>query len=133
MNVKPFIEQRADPYILRRNGSYYFAASVPAFDRVILRKADTLEGLARAEEKTVWLTQEQIAQLYGKGRSTITEHISNIFKEGELEREKVCRKFRHTTQHGAVEGKTQSQEVTLYNLDVIISVGYRVKSIVGTR
>lgn len=87
----------------------------------------------RLEEKTVWLTQEQIAQLYGKGRSTITEHISNIFKEGELEREKVCRKFRHTTQHGAVEGKTQSQEVTLYNLDVIISVGYRVKSIVGTR
>ena len=59
----------------------------------------------RLEEKTVWLTQEQIAQLYGKGRSTITEHISNIFKEGELEREKVCRKSRHTTQHGAVEGK----------------------------
>ena len=87
----------------------------------------------RLEEKTVWLTQEQIAQLYGKGRSTITEHISNIFKEEELEREKVCRKSRHTTQHGAVEGKTQSQEVTLYNLDVIISVGYRVKSIVGTR
>ena len=87
----------------------------------------------RLEEKTVWLSQEQIAQLYGKGRSTITEHISNIFKEGELEKEKVCRKIRHTTQHGAVEGKTQSQEVMLYNLDVIISVGYRVKSIVGTR
>ena len=87
----------------------------------------------RLEEKTVWLTQEQIAQLYGKGRTTITEHISNIFKEGELEKEKVCRKFRHTTQHGALEGKTQNQEVTLYNLDVIISVGYRVKSIVGTR
>ena len=87
----------------------------------------------RLEDKTVWLTQEQIATLYGKGRSTITEHISNIFKDRELEKEKVCRKFRHTTQHGAVEGKTQSQEVTLYNLDVIISVGYRVKSIVGTR
>ena len=87
----------------------------------------------RLEEKTVWLTQEQIAQLYGKGRSTITEHISNIFKEGELEKEKVCRFFRHTTQHGAIEGKTQNQEVILYNLDVIISVGYRVKSIVGTR
>ena len=53
----------------------------------------------RLEEKTVWLSQEQIAQLYGKGRSTITEHISNVFKEGELEKEKVCRKFRHTTQH----------------------------------
>ena len=51
----------------------------------------------RLEEKTVWLTQEQIAQLYGKGRSTITEHISNIFKEGELEREKVCIPTYHST------------------------------------
>ena len=87
----------------------------------------------RLENKTVWLTQEQIAMLFNKGRTTITEHISNIFKEGELDQEKVCRKIRHTTQHGAVEGKTQSQEITIYNLDVIISVGYRVKSIVGTR
>ena len=81
----------------------------------------------RLENKTVWLTQEQIATLFSKGRTTITEHISNIFKEGELDREKVCRKIRHTTQHGALEGKTQSQEVTLYNLDVIISVGYRIR------
>lgn len=87
----------------------------------------------RLENNTVWLSQEQIALLFSKGRTTITEHISNIFKEGELNKEKVCRKIRHATQHGAVEGKTQSKEVTLYNLDVIISVGYRVKSIVGTR
>ena len=87
----------------------------------------------RLEDKTVWLTQEQIATLFSKGRSTITEHISNIFKEGELEESEVCRKFRHTTQHGAIEGKTQNKEVKLYNLDVIISVGYRVKSIQGTR
>jgi hypothetical protein len=87
----------------------------------------------RLENNTVWLTQEQIALLFCKGRTTITGHISNIFKEGELEQVKVCRKFRHTTQHGAINGKTQSKEVTLYNLDVIISVGYRVKSIVGTR
>ena len=60
----------------------------------------------RLEKKTVWLTQEQMAILYSKGRSTIAEHISNIFKEGELEREKVCRFFRHTTQHGAVKGKS---------------------------
>ena len=57
----------------------------------------------RLENKTVWLTQEQIALLFSKGRTTITEHISNIFKEGELEKEKVCRKFRHTTQHCASE------------------------------
>ena len=87
----------------------------------------------RLEKKTVWLTQEQMAILYSKGRSTIAEHISNIFKEGELEREKVCRFFRHTTQHGAVKGKTQNQEKTQYNLDVIISVGYRVRSVMGTR
>jgi len=87
----------------------------------------------RLEDKTVWLTQEQIALLFNKGRSTITEHISNIFKEGELEEEKVCRKYRHTTQHGAIEGKSQVKEVKLYNLDVIISVGYRVKSVQGTR
>ena len=55
----------------------------------------------RLENNTVWLTQEQIALLFNKGRTTITEHISNIFKEGELVKEKVCRKIRHTTQHGA--------------------------------
>lgn len=62
----------------------------------------------RLENKTVWLTQDQIAMLFSKGRSTITEHINNIFKEGELEKEKVCRKFRHTTPHGAIEGKSRS-------------------------
>ena len=87
----------------------------------------------RLEEETVWLTQDQMAQLFGKGRSTITEHIGNIFKEGELDEKVVCRKFRHTTQHGAITGKIQEKEVTLYNLDVIISVGYRVKSQQGTQ
>ncbi len=87
----------------------------------------------RLEDETVWLTQSQIGQLFGKRRSTITEHILNIFKEGELDAKVVCRNFRHTTQHGAVEDKTQSKEVILYNLDVIISVGYRVKSIQETR
>lgn len=81
----------------------------------------------------MWLNIEQIAQLFNKGRATISEHISNIFKEGELDEKVVCRKFRQTTQHGALEGKTQSKEVKYYNLDVIISVGYRVKSIQGTR
>jgi len=101
---------------------------------VIYQSEDgTIRLDVRLEDKTVWLTQEQIAMLFNKGRSTITEHISNIFKEGELEENKVCRIFRHTTQHGAIEGKSQLKEVKLYNLDVIISVGYRVKSIQGTR
>jgi len=80
------------------------------------------------DDETVWLTQNQMALLFGKGRTTITEHIGNIFKEGELNEKKVCRDFRHTTQHGALQGKTQTKNVKYYNLDVIISVGYRVKS-----
>ncbi len=77
----------------------------------------------RLENKTVWLNQEQIGALFNKSKATISEHISNIFKEGELDEKVVVRKFRTTTQHGALEGKTQSKEVKYYNLDVIISVG----------
>ena len=87
----------------------------------------------RLEEETVWLTQAQIALLFGKGRTTITEHIQNVFKEGELDEKVVCRDFRLTTLHGAIEGKTQENSVKHYNLDVIISVGYRVKSQQGTQ
>ena len=87
----------------------------------------------RLEEETVWLTQEHMAQLFGKSKKTISEHIRNIFKEGELSENVVVRKFRTTTRHGAIEGKTQSKEVQFYNLDVIISVGYRVKSYQGTQ
>ncbi len=85
------------------------------------------------EDETVWLTQAQMAQLFDKGRSTVTEHIANVFKEGELDEKVVCRNFRHTTQHGAILGKTQAKDVKYYNLDVIISVGYRVKSKQGTQ
>jgi hypothetical protein len=74
-----------------------------------------------------------MAKLFGKGRSTITEHIQHLFDEGELDEQVVCRNFRHTTQHGAMIGKTQSKDVKYYNLDVIISVGYRVKSLQGTQ
>ena len=59
----------------------------------------------RLEEETVWLSQAQMAELFGKGRTTITEHIQNVFSEGELEENVVCRNFRHTTQHGAIEGE----------------------------
>ena len=87
----------------------------------------------RLEEETVWLTQDQMATLFGKAKSTINEHIKNVFAEGELDEKVVIRKFRITTQHGAIAGKTQEVEVNGYNLDVIISVGYRVKSIQGTQ
>lgn len=87
----------------------------------------------RVEDETVWLNQVQIAELFQKGRSTITEHLKNVFEESELEEKVVCRNFRHTTMHGAVKGKTQDVTVKYYNLDVIISVGYRVKSLRGTQ
>lgn len=85
------------------------------------------------EQDTVWLTQAQMGQLFEKNKRTISEHIRNVFKEGELEENVVVRKSRITTQHGAIEGKTQTSNVNLYNLDVIISVGYRVKSQRGTQ
>lgn len=82
----------------------------------------------RMENETVWLTQVQMAELFQKDRTVIGRHIRNVFREGELDEKVVCAKFAHTTQHGAIKGKQQKQEVVLYNLDVIISVGYRVKS-----
>ena len=85
------------------------------------------------DEDTVWLTQEQMALLFGRDRSVITKHIRNIFSEGELVKKVVSAFFAHTTQHGALKGKTQTTNVEYYNLDVIISVGYRVKSIQGTQ
>lgn len=87
----------------------------------------------RLEQETVWLNQSQIATLFNKGRSTIAEHIQNVFEEGELDEKVVCREFRQTSQHGAILGKTQETNVKYYNLDVIISVGYRVKSTQGTQ
>ena len=73
---------------------------------------------------TVWLTQQQIALLYGKAKSTISEHISHIFEEGELDPQVVVREFRTTTQHGAIQGKTQTNTTNIYNLSLILAVGY---------
>ncbi len=85
------------------------------------------------EQETVWLNREQLSVLFGRDRTVISRHINNIFKEGELGKDVVCAKYAHTTPHGAIVGKTQSKRVEYYNLDVIISVGYRVKSIQGTQ
>ncbi len=80
------------------------------------------------QDETLWLTQKAIAELFEKGRSTITEHLKKIFEEGELEEQVVCREFRHTTQHGAIEGLQQEKTVKYYNLKAITAVGYRVNS-----
>lgn len=85
------------------------------------------------DNDTVWLSQKQIAELFLKDRTVISKHINNVFKEGELDEKVVCANFAHTTQHGAIKGKTQEANTKYYNLDVIISVGYRVKSKQGTQ
>ena len=100
---------------------------------VLYQPDETVRLEVRLENETVWLTQAQIAELFQKVKSTISFHISNIFKEGELNENVVVRKNRTTTQHGAISGKIQTHEVAYYNLDVIISVGYRVKSLRGTQ
>ena len=68
----------------------------------------------RLENDTVWLTQAQMAELFQKDRTVITRHINNVFNEGELERKEVCAKFAHTTRHGAIEGKQQTQETVAF-------------------
>ena len=80
------------------------------------------------QNETIWLTQQKIADLFGVDRTVVTKHIGNIFKSGELNEQLVCANFAHTTQHGAIKGKTQETITKYYNLDVIISVGYRVNS-----
>lgn len=87
----------------------------------------------KLDNDTVWLSQSQMAELFGRDRTVISRHIRNIFSEGELEESLVCAKFAHTKKYGRKEGFTQVTETTLYNLDVIISVGYRVKSLNGTK
>ena len=84
----------------------------------------------RLENETVWLTQVQMAALFGKAKSTISEHIKNVFTEGELEQGATVRNFRTVQVEGSREVERDQE---YYNLDVIISVGYRVKSIQGTK
>ena len=85
------------------------------------------------DEETVWLNRNQLASLFDRDIKTIGKHINNVFKEGELNKEVVVAKFATTTKHGAIELKTQTKQVEHYNLDVKISVGYRIKSKQGTQ
>ena len=85
------------------------------------------------EDESLWLSQTQICEVFDKAKSTISEHIKAIFEEGELDERVVVRKYRTTTKHGAIEGKTQSKEVNFYSLDMIIAIGFRVRSSTGTK
>ncbi|PTM19875.1 MAG: DNA-binding protein [Bacteroidetes bacterium] len=106
-------------------------------DEIILYRPDELaEHIeVRIDEKTetIWLTQKQIAELFGTQRPAITKHLRNIFKSRELDESVVSSILEHTTPHGAIEGKTQNVEVKYYNIDAVLSVGYRVNSIRATQ
>ena len=83
---------------------------------------------AVVKEETIWLTQKAMSELFGVGVSAISKHLKNIFEEGELEEKVVISILETTTEHGAIVGKTQTKATNFYNLDAIISVGYRVNS-----
>lgn len=95
---------------------------------ILYHPSDTISLEVRLENDTVWLSQAQIAELFERDRTVIGKHIKNCYKEGELDPNITCAKFAHM----GIEGD-QTYEYTMYNLDVIISVGYRVKSIRGTQ
>ena len=103
---------------------------IPSEERgeiVLYQPNDNIRLEVRLQDETVWLTQQQMAELFGTSRNNITLHIGNIFKEGELQENSVRKESLLT----AADGK--NYRTKFYNLDVIISVGYRVKSQVGTR
>lgn len=98
-------------------------------DKIVIYRSEDGETQlkVRIDQDTVWLNAYQIAELFGRDSKTIRKHIDNAIKE-ELAGEVVVANFATTTAHGALEGKIQTHDVRFYNLDVIISVGYRVKS-----
>ena len=97
----------------------------------------TQDGESKIEvtlaNETVWLTADQMAELFQRNKSTISRHIKNVFEAGELNKEVVVAKYATTTLHGAIQGKVQNHWVDYYNLDMIISVGYRVNSYRGVQ
>lgn len=84
-------------------------------------------------DENIWITQKTMAELFGIDRSGIGKHLRNIFLEGELDEKEVCANFAHTSEHGAIKDKTQVVIAKYYNLDAIISVGYRVNSYKATK
>ena len=81
------------------------------------------------EDETVWLSQQQLSELYQTSRTNVVEHIKHIFEEGELDEDSTCRKFRQVQKEG---NRDVTREMTFYNLDMIISLGYRIKSLIAT-
>lgn len=89
---------------------------------------DDVTVSALVKDESIWLTQKAMAELFGVQKAAISKHLKNIFQQGELIEKVVVSKMETTTQHGAISGKTQTSPTNYYNLDAIISVGYRVNS-----
>lgn len=98
---------------------------------VIYQSEDGLTHIdVRIEQDTIWLTQQQMSELFQTSRTNVVEHISNIYSEGELEQNSTCREFRQVRKEG---NREVARQIPHYNLDMIISLGYRIKSSVATR
>lgn len=99
------------------------------FQFLIYRSAEEDVSInAVVKDESIWLTQQGMAELFGVQKPAISKHLKNIFEEGELDEKVVVSKMETTTHHGALDDKTQTRETNFYNLDAIISVGYRVNS-----
>jgi hypothetical protein len=97
---------------------------------IIYQTEDGLTNIeVKIQDETVWLTQQQMADLFQTSRTNVVEHIKHIYDEGELDENSTCRKFRQVRKEG---NREVSREMSFYNLDMIISLGYRVKSIIAT-
>jgi hypothetical protein len=97
---------------------------------IIYQTKDGLTNIeVKIQDETVWLTQQQMADLFQTSRTNVVEHIKHIYDEGELDENSTCRKFRQVRKEG---NREVSREMPFYNLDMIISLGYRVKSIIAT-
>ena len=97
-------------------------------NEVIIFENQNVKLEVNMKDETVWLNANQMAELFRRDRTVITRHINNIINDKELDKNEVCAKFAHTTEHGAISHKTQTRDLDYYNLDMIISVGYRVNS-----
>ena len=105
---------------------------MPEDNSIIIYQSE--DGNTRIDVKftgeTVWLSQQQMAELYQSSRSNVIEHIQHIYDDGELDEESTCRKFRQVRQEG---NRQVAREIPFYNLDMIISLGYRIRSVIATR
>lgn len=102
----------------------------PTQKTIIYQTTEDNQLKVRLEDENIWLTQQQMAQLYQCSRTNVVEHIKNIYQEGELQEEATCRNFRQVQTEG---NREVSRELPFYNLDMIISLGYRIKSHIATK